>query len=428
MAVKKFDKPELMAPAGDFSCLDAALAAGADAVYFGLRGMNMRAGARNFELSDLRRISKMCRSAGAKAYLALNSIYFDGESRALAGIVKAAARNSIDAVIAWDLSAVAAARAAGLPVFLSTQASVSNASAAAQYYSAFGVRRFVLARECTLDDIARMRARLAKILGKRAACGIEIEVFAHGAMCVSLSGRCFMSQFQCGKSANRGECAQPCRREYIVRPKPRGGSGVSAADSGELAIGQGYVLSPKDLCTLPFLEKLVEAGADSLKIEGRNRNAQYVETVVSAYRRALDFYFERRETPDFERAYAELKGELLERLASVFTRGFSEGFFMGKPVGDWTSAGNEASAKKVIVGRVLNYYPRVRVAEISVDDSPISVGDRIYFEGPSTGYFSCEIGSMRSAIGEVRTARKGDIVGVKVPRRARRSDRVYAVR
>ena len=411
--------PELMAPAGDFITLSAALRAGADAVYFGLRGSNMRAGARNFKTGEMSKIVRECRKFSARAYLTLNTIYFDGERAKLVRELKAAKRAGVDAVIAWDFCVLELARKIGMEVFLSTQASIANADAMASVYSNYGVRRFVLARECSLDSIKKLRANLAKILGRDAARGISIEVFAHGAMCVSVSGRCFMSQFSCGKSANRGECLQPCRREYKI---------ADTAGNAEFALGTNYVLSPKDLMTLPFIEKLIAAGVNSLKIEGRNRNATYVWATVSAYRKALDFYAQNFGRPNFAAEFAALKNKLRDSLDGAFNRGFSSGFFMGKPVGDWTSSGNNALVKKRILGHVLNFFPKISVAEISVDDASICVGDTVQLEGRTTGFASFVAEEIRRDGLCVESAKKGDIVSLKVPLRVRRSDCLYVLK
>lgn len=412
--------PELMSPAGDFICLSAALNAGADAVYFGLRGSNMRAGAKNFELSDLPKVAKACRAAGAKAYLTLNTIYFDSELKRLEKILKAVKKAGIDAVIAWDFSVLELARELGVEVFLSTQASVSNAASIASIHKNYGVNRFVLARECSLDSIKSIRAGLKKRLGAAEAAQIKIEAFAHGAMCVSISGRCFMSQFYCGKSANRGECLQPCRREYQITD--------TAVGAPQFSLGTNYVLSPKDLMTLPFLEKLIAAGVDSLKIEGRNRNASYVSATVSAYRRALDFYAENFGKKNFSEEFGALKRELCASLENTFNRGFSDGFFMGKPLGDWTSSGNKAVAKKRILGHVLNYFSRIGVAEISVDDAPLHVGDTVQLEGETTGFLSFTAESMQIDGRPVAAAHKGEKVALKVPSKVRKNDRLYILK
>lgn len=405
--------PEIMSPAGDFINLSAALNAGADAIYFGVKGFNMRAGAKNFELKDLPKVVKMCHKAGARAYLTLNTIYYQSELKKLDGILKKAKSAKLDAVIAWDFAVLAKAREFGVEVYLSTQASISNADALCEYYEKFGIRRFVLARECSIDDIATLRRQALKRLGKDA--DIKIEVFAHGAMCVSQSGRCFMSTFACGKSANRGECLQPCRREYEIRD----------ANGNGFVVGNGYVMSPQDLCTVPFIEKLFEAGVDSLKIEGRNRNAEYVAIATRTYRALRDFYFANRKAKDFKERFEVLKKDAMQELAKVFNRGFSDGFFMGKPVGDWTSAGNQATAKKTIVGHIVKFFPKISVAEISVDVASMSIGERIQIEGDSTGFVEFNLESMQADGKPIEKATKGMSVGVKVPQKLRVGDRVY---
>ncbi len=411
--------PELMAPAGDFICLSAALQAGADAVYFGLKGSNMRAGAKNFEVSELPRLVRECRKAKAKCYLTLNTIYFDNEHKNLLKQLKAAKKAGVDAVIAWDFSVLELAKEVGIEVFLSTQASVANAKAIASIYKNYAVKRFVLARECSLESIKTMRKELKKILGK-SADEISIEAFAHGAMCVSVSGRCFLSQFYCGKSANRGECLQPCRREYLITDTAQG--------SPEFNLGTNYVLSPKDLMTLPFIEKLIDAGVNSLKIEGRNRNASYVSATVSAYRKALDFYRDYAGKKDFAEIFDVLKKQLCKNLEQTFNRGFSDGFFMGKPIGDWTSEGNKAVAKKRILGHVLNYFSKIGVAEISIDDATLKQGDTIQLEGDTTGFMTFVAESIQCAGKPITSAKKGMRVAVKVPQKVRKNDRLFILK
>lgn len=410
-------KVEVMAPAGDFVCLDAAIKAGADAVYFGLDGLNMRAGARNFSILDMRRLCKICQKNSVKTYLTLNTIYFENDLKALKKAISSAKKAGVDAIIAWDFAALEFAKEAGMPVYLSTQASVSNALSIASYAKNFGISRFVLARECAISDIAIIRKNLAKILGKSAAQKISFEVFAHGAMCVSISGRCFMSLFNCGKSANRGECRQPCRREYLINDTREDGEGF--------LVGKGYVLSPKDLCTLPFLEKLLDAGVGSLKIEGRNRNPEYVFETVSAYRKACDFYYKNRQSPTFEADFAELKSALLKRLGLVFNRGFSSGFYMGKPIGDWSSSGNFAQGKKLILGRVENFYPKISVAQISVNDNSVKEGQEIQIEGDTTGFVRFIATDLRADGVSANIVKKGQALSIKVPQKVRKNDFVY---
>ncbi|MBR6389195.1 MAG: U32 family peptidase [Opitutales bacterium] len=409
-------KPEIMAPVGDSVCLDAAIKAGADAVYFGIEGLNMRAGAKNFTVPQMRALCKKCAAAGVRKYLTLNTIYYQGEMPKLRRAVMAAKRAGVDAIIAWDFAALQCAREAGVEAYLSTQASAANAEAIALYFKNFGIRRFVLARECQLADIPKIRKALAKILGA-AAKEISFEVFAHGAMCVSISGRCFMSQFQCGKSANRGECMQPCRREYFISDGREGAEGF--------VVGKGYVMSPKDLCTLPFIEKLIEAGVNSLKIEGRNRSADYVFETAGAYRKAVDFYFENRKKPNFKAEFEALKSELALGLKTVFNRGFSSGFYMGKPIADWTSEGNRAEKKKTILGHVTNYFSKLGVAQISIDNGTLKEGQTVQAEGETTGFLRFEPQNMRLGGEVVKSAKKGDEISVKVPQKLRKNDRLY---
>ncbi len=312
MTFSDLRKPELMAPAGDMISLRAALEAGADAVYFGVVSMNMRASARNFAACEMPEISRLCHEYGAKAYLAMNTIVYDSELELAETLVEQATAAGIDAIICWDFAILDLALRYGIAAFVSTQMSVANSAALAFLYRHFGVKRFVLARECTLDEIVSIRRNLLAQLGDEAA-RIELEVFAHGAMCVSVSGRCFMSQIAFNQSANRGECRQPCRREYEIR---------DLRDGKEFVLGKDYVMSPRDLCTLPFLDKLLVAGIDSFKIEGRGRSPEYVSEVTACYRAYTDFYFAHHKDADFTARSDELKEELMKRLDAVFPRAF----------------------------------------------------------------------------------------------------------
>ncbi len=406
-----------MAPAGDFVSLSAAIQAGADAVYFGVKGANMRAGAKNFEISEISKLCKACHEKNIRAYLVLNTIYFDYEAAFLKKILSAAKKAKVDAVIAWDFSVINLANKAGLPVHLSTQASVANAGAILSYYENFNIKRFVLARECTLENFADIKKALQKKLGSAKAREISLEVFAHGAMCVSVSGRCFMSLFSQNKSANRGECTQPCRRSYSIIDD--GGLNTS------FKLDCQRVLSPKDLCTLPFIDKLIEANVDSLKIEGRGRNAEYVFETVSAYRKAVDFYFENFKKKNFKTDFEKLKSELTLKLENVFNRGFSSGFFMGRPLGDWTSSGNMAKSKKTILGHVTKFYPKLSVAEISLDNAPLKVGEEIQIESDKTGFLRFKVESMQIKGASISSANKKDIVAIKTPDTVRKMDRIF---
>ncbi len=420
-------KPELLAPIQDYITLTAAIEAGADAVYFGIRGFNMRAGARNFEVKDLKKIVKICHKNKVKAYLALNVIIYEDEIKLVEKILNQAKAAGVDAVIAWDISVLEKAYKLGLEIHLSTQASVAN-SEAAMFYRRRGVKRIVLARECSLEDIKKIK-RKAKI---------GIEIFIHGAMCVSVSGRCFLSQFMYNKSANRGECLQPCRRKYLIK---------QVDGDNELELGEDYILSPKDLCTLPFIEKILESEADSLKIEGRNRSPEYVKTVVGAYRRAIDYYFKHLSTETLKhlstgvvkqgsvrilenkgkKEFEELKKKLMTELKTVYNRGFGNGFYLGKPINEWThSYGSQATTRKVHLGKVTHYYAKIKVAEIEIQAKQrLKLGEEIIIEGPKTGVYEQLVDSIQIEHQPIKSAGQGDNVAIKLNKKVRKNDKVY---
>jgi len=410
--------PELLAPAGDWKSLAASLEAGADAIYFGVRGFNMRAAAKNFTVRDLPKIVARCRARKVRAYLTLNVVVFEREIPRLERLLKAALAAGVDAVICADFAVLACAARIGLTVHASTQMSVAN-SASIKFIHGMGVRRFVLARECSLADIRKIKIALKKELGRKAT-GVKIEGFAHGAMCVSMSGRCFLSNFQTGRSANRGECTQPCRREYRI---------VEAQGGQEWTLGKDYILSPQDLCTLPFIEKLIAAGIDSLKIEGRNRSPEYASTVVGTYRRALDFYGENCGKRGWQKRFTVLKQELMGNLEKVYHRGFSAGFYCGKPIGQWNTVPQSASSlQKRFVGIVVNYYKKHGVAEIAVQDAPFALGDELLIEGNTTGFLRQKVESLQIEAVPVAAAETGTKVALQVSSAVRRGDKLYVMR
>ena len=418
MEYEDLKRPELMAPAGDMISLRAALDSGADAVYFGIVSMNMRANAKNFAVEDLSTVANLCHEYKAKAYLALNTIIFDHEVELAESLVSKASEAGIDGIICWDFSVVELALKYKMKVLLSTQMSVANAHSMAFLYKSFGICRFVLARECTLEEIGSIRRNLRELLGEESS-KIEIEVFAHGAMCVSVSGRCFMSQFAFNESANRGECRQPCRREYLIK---------DIREGKEFLLGQNYVMSPKDLCSLPFLEKLLDVGVDSLKIEGRGRSAEYVSVVTKAYKDFIDFYIENRNKSDFYERLEPLRKELLEKVDSVFHRGFSEGFFFGRQISEWSGGnGSKATHRKTHVGVVTNFFKKVSVAEIKVEGRDFNVGDELMFQGQTTGVKTLKILSIEENEKPVDKARKGSVVGVKLSDIVRENDQVFMI-
>ncbi len=403
----KLKRPEIIAPVGDFVMLRAAIDAKCDAVYFGTEELNMRVRAGSFKISELKKVVKLCHENNVKAYLTLNTIVYDNETKNVKKIIAASKKAGIDAIICWDMSVVNEALRQKMNVNLSTQASVSNFEAV-KYYANLGIKKIVLARECTLTQI---REIIKKI--KKEKLDVKIETFVHGAMCVSVSGRCFISQFMHCKSANRGECLQPCRHEYDIIDR----------ETGEmLTVDNHYVMSPKDLCAIRFVDKLIEAGIDSFKIEGRVKPPEYVKTVVSAYREAVDAYFEKRFTKEFAEA-------LEERLKTVFNRGFSDGFFMGEPINEFTdSYGGKATVKKDFLGVIKNYYSKINVAELKIESNSLKVGDKIMIQGPTTGVVEEIINSIQINHRDVDKVIKGKSAAVKLANKVRLNDKVFLIK
>ncbi len=405
-------KPELISPAGEWTSMRAALDAGADAVYFGADGLNMRAASKGFGPGDFGGIARLCRSHGAKAYLALNSVVYDRELEMVDGVVAAARKAGLDAVICWDLAVIDACRRHGMPIHLSTQASVSNFESL-RFYASLGAKMVVLARELDLGQAAAIAARIGE-----ERLPVTIECFAHGAMCVAVSGRCFISQELFGRSANRGECVQPCRRSYAV---------TDAEEGFELELGSDYVMSPKDLCTIAFLDRLVDAGIGAFKIEGRNRSPEYVATATAAYRRAIDFIAEHRGGEGFEAAYRELSAGLEAELARVYNRGFSNGFYFGRPAGDWARHhGSAATETKAYLGIVRKYFPKAGVAEILVHSQGVAAGATLSIQGPATGLVTVSDGEFRLDDAPAGRIAQGETFTVRCGR-VRRNDKVYVL-
>ena len=396
-------KPELMAPVGNFEMLKAAIDGGADAVYFGVKDFNMRANAKNFSKNDLKEIVKVCHENKVKTYLALNIIIYENELKDVKNLLEEAKKSKVDMIICWDLAVIKLARDAGLEICASTQASISN-SEAANFYKELGVKRIVLARECSLEQIKEIRKNT----------DLEIEVFIHGAMCVSVSGRCFLSHHLFNKSANRGECMQPCRREYSILDKEENGN--------ELILGKDYVMSAKDLCSIMFIDKLIEAKIDSFKIEGRKRSPEYVFNVVKVYREAIDLYFENKLSE-------KKKEELFLELKKVFNRGFSEGFYFDKPSGkDFAETRNSAaSTRKEFIGKITNYFDKIKVAALKIETGELKIKDKVLIQGEKTGNLEIEIEDLRFEDKKIKKASKGQEVSFNC-QKARKNDKVYLVR
>jgi U32 family peptidase len=394
-------KPELLSPVQDFVSLTAAIQGGADAIYFGIKGLNMRAGARNFLIKDLKKIIDTCHKNKVKAYLAINTIIYDKELKNVQSLLKKAKQAKIDAIIAWDFSVINEANKLNIPIHISTQASLANFEAIKSLKKQYkNIQRVILARELSLDQIGSIIQKL-----KKEKINVEIETFIHGAMCVSVSGRCFLSQEVFGKSANRGECLQPCRRMYTIK---------DVEENHEFSVGGEYVLSPKDLCTIKIIDKLLSSGIACFKIEGRNRSPEYVKVVTEVYRQAID-------------NKKINKQALFNKLKEVYNRGFSEGFYMGKPINEWSKKyGSQATKKKIYIGLVNNFYKKHNVAEIKVESHGLKVGDHLMIQGHKTGVIEQTITSMQIEHKEVKQIKKGRI-GIKLEKSSRENDKVFVI-
>jgi len=382
--------PELLSPAGDWPSLFSAIEAGANAVYFGVKSLNMRNFASNFDLLEIPKIAKTLHKNKIKAYLTLNTILFNKDIEKTKKILKTAKQAGIDAVILWDMAAFKIAKSLGLNIHLSTQASVSNIEAV-KFYIGLGVKRIVLARECSLKEIASLIKQIEK-----EGINCEIETFIHGALCVSISGRCLLSQYSFGKSANRGECLQPCRREYLIK---------DIQEQTEYILGKDYILSPKDLCTIDFIDKLIQAGISAFKIEGRMRSPEYVKTTTSVYKRAIDLYFKNKLT-------IKAKKQLKQELKTVYNRGFSTGFYLGKAK-DIPARGLRNEYKKIYLGEVTKFYKKIQVAEVVLKNGGLKTGDQVVFIGKTTPAYFLKVNQMQKDRQFIESAQKGEKIGVK---------------
>ncbi len=399
-------RPEILAPAGDMTTLQAVLDAGADAVYLGLDTLNMRQMAtRNFTRETLPEASRRCRAYKVKCYLTLNSLLFE-EEVARCREVLCFARPYIDAAIVADWAAVSVCRELGIPIHISTQMSCSN-SVTARFMKAQGAERVVLARECTLAEVREI-ARTA---------GLPVEAFVHGAVCVAVSGRCLLSHEAYGHSASRGACRQPCRREYHIR-EVREGEQADAA----FRVGAHTILSARDLCSLPFVDRLMEAGIAAFKIEGRARNPEYGATVVKAYRTAVDAVCEGH----FDEVLVE---RLVADCARVYHRPFGTGLYYGRPGQEQfaDTDENQATTRKLHVGVVLNYYARAKVVQVQVQGASIGIGDALSVHGASTGVVDLVVAALRRDEQSLERAGKGNWVTLPCEPRVRTGDQVYRV-
>jgi putative protease len=403
---------ELMAPAGSFESLRAAIQAGTDAVYFGAEKLNMRSGSsQNFSLEDLAKISAIAKENGIRTYLTLNTVIYDDELGRVRDILEGAGKAGITAIIASDHSVIQLARQAGMEVHLSTQMNISNLESL-KFYSGFA-DVVVLARELNLEQIAEI-ARGIRQQDVRGPSGdlVRIELFIHGALCMATSGKCYLSLHQYGHSANRGECLQACRRSYIVTEKETG---------KELEVDQEYIMSPKDLSTIAFLDRILASGVRVLKIEGRARSPEYVKTVAGCYNEAIHSCL------DGTFGHARVK-EWEERLATVFNRGFWAGYYLGQEPGEWSRGyGSSATKRKIYVGKGWNYYSKLGVAEFLVESGKLETGDEILITGPTTGVIEWKISEMQVDHMKVERVEQGQHFAIAIPNVIRRSDKLYKV-
>lgn len=404
------DEIEVMCPVGSWESLRGAIQGGADSIYFGVQGLNMRAASSvNFSLDDLSRIVAVCRSERIKTYLTLNTVLFDEDIPYMRQVVDRAAAEGVDAVIVADQAAMNYARAQGVEVHISTQLNVSNTEAVAFYAQYADV--VVLARELTLDRVRHICDQIAErdIRGPRGE-RVRIEMFVHGALCMATSGKCYLSLHEAWKSANRGECRQLCRRSYRVEDVETG---------TRFVVENEHIMSPKDLCTIEFLDRMIEAGVRVLKIEGRARSGEYVRRVCECYKAGVRAVAEGR----FSR---ELGAELKERLRTVFNRDFWDGYYLGQRLGEWSEHyGSAATVKKVMVGRVVNYFKRIGVAEVSVEAVPLAAGEKLLFLGATTGAIEFVPDEIRVNLVPTELAAQGTNCSVRTPEPVHRGDKVF---
>jgi len=403
---------EIMSPAGSYESLQAAIQGGADAVYFGIEKLNMRSrSSQNFVIRDLERISGIATDNDISTYLTLNSIVYNNELDQVGEILKAARKNDITAVIAADPSVIQMARMEKMEVHLSTQLNISNLESL-KFYSEFA-DVVVLARELDLSQIKAIvdGIREEDIRGPSDQL-IKIELFVHGALCMAISGKCYLSLHQYGHSANRGECLQACRRSYIVKEKETG---------KELEVDQEYIMSPKDLCTISYLDRILDAGVSVLKIEGRARSPEYVKTVTECYNEAVQAYL----TGDFN---SEKVLDWETRLGTVFNRGFWDGYYLGQELGEWTRGyGSSATKRKIYIGKGMNYFNKLGVAEFLVEAGHLESGDNILITGPTTGVVEWTLDEMQVDYKKVSRVEKGEHFSIPISNTIRRSDKLYKV-
>ncbi|MEI6346701.1 MAG: peptidase U32 family protein [Bacteroidota bacterium] len=403
---------EIMSPVGSFDSLQAAIQGGADAVYFGVGNLNMRSrSSANFSLEDLSEIVGICKKNNIRSYLTLNTIVFDSELEEVYKVADAAKKAGISAVIASDLAVLEYLKEIQLEIHISTQCNITNIQSV-KFFSRYA-DVMVTARELSLEQVKSITRQIEEnqIKGPSGEL-VQIEVFAHGALCMAVSGKCYISLDNFGYSANRGACLQPCRRSYDVK---------DTEHELELKVDNKYIMSPKDLCTMPFIDKIIDAGVRVLKIEGRGRSADYVKTVTQCYREAANAVLENNFT-------TEKAEEWMNRLSKVYNRGFWDGYYLGRKTGEWTEGyGSSATHKKVYIGKVTNFFTRVGAAEIKIETGDLTVGDEYVIMGPTTGVCEGIATEIRLNLIPAPVAQKGSVCSMIVPIPVRRNDKLYKV-
>lgn len=401
---------EVMAPVGSYESLYAALQGGADSVYFGVEGLNMRArSSANFTLEDLKNIVSICSGKGVKTYLTVNTVIYNNELEKMRKVIDCAGEAGVTAIIASDLAAILYAYSVGVEVHISTQCNVSNYEAVRFFARYADV--VVLAREVVLEQVMEIHRQIAEndLRGPKGEL-IRIEMFAHGALCMAVSGKCYLSLHEKNASANRGACNQICRRAYTVKDRE---------NEIELDIENEYIMSPKDLCTVGFLNKMMDAGVRVFKIEGRARSAEYVRTVCECYNEAIYAYLDGTYTA------GKIQG-WKERLATVFNRGFWNGYYLGQRLGEWSEVyGSKATKKKILLGKVTNYFSNLQVGEFKLESFDLQVGDEILIQGPTTGTIQLKVPEIRVDLKPMEKVEKGVLFSVRVAEKIRRGDKLY---
>ena len=403
---------EIMAPVGSYESLTAAIQGGADSVYFGVEGLNMRSrSSNNFTLDDLRNIAEICNQNNIKTYLTVNTVIYDGDLELMRKIIDTVKESGVSAIIASDVAAMSYANSIGVEVHLSTQLNISNAEAL-KFYAQFA-DVVVLARELNLDQVSGIYKRIQEenIVGPKGE-QVRIEMFAHGALCMAVSGKCYLSLHEMNHSANRGSCLQICRRGYTVKDKE---------SNIELDIENQYIMSPKDLKTIHFMNKMIDSGVRVFKIEGRARSAEYVRTVVECYREAVESYI--------DGTFSEAKiADWDTRLATVFNRGFWNGYYLGQRLGEWSSSyGSEATERKEYIGKGTKYFSNIGVAEFLMESGEINEGDKLLITGPTTGAITIEAKDMRVNFKPATKVVKGDLFSIAVDTKIRPSDKLFKI-